>query len=80
MTLGLPTLVLVLMLVSLTLTVSVLYVAWTARAQDGLAIWGWRLVLHALSYPAFLLRLAGWPAPSILSFRRVRGSLRAAAY
>lgn len=76
MTLDLPTLVLVLMLVSLTLAVSVLYVAWTARAQDGLATWGWGLVLHALSYPAFLLRLAGWPVLSILTFNALTaGSL-----
>lgn len=67
MTLDLPTLVLVLILVSLTLALSVLYVAWTARAQDGLATWGWGLVLYTMSYPAFLLRMAGWPTLSVLT-------------
>lgn len=66
MSLDIPTLVLVLTLISLTLAVSVLYVAGSARSEDGLATWGWGLLLYAASFPAFLLRMAGWPMVSIL--------------
>lgn len=66
MILDLITLVLFLFSVSLTLTVAVLYVAWGSPERDGLGVWGLGLLAHTLSYPAFLLRLAGWPLSSVL--------------
>ena len=66
MNLDLTTLLWVLPITCLVLAVAVLTVDWHTRTQGGLAIWGWGLVLHGLSYPAFGLRLAGWTTTSIL--------------
>jgi diguanylate cyclase (GGDEF)-like protein/PAS domain S-box-containing protein len=66
MSLDLPTLLWVLPMTCLVLAVAVLMVGWKSPHQDGLATWGLGLVLHALSYPAYGLRMAGWTLTSVL--------------
>ncbi|MFM6988265.1 MAG: GGDEF domain-containing protein [Arenimonas sp.] len=48
------------------LSASVLFVNGSVRSDDGMAAWGWSMLLHGLSYPAFALRLHGWLIGSIL--------------
>lgn len=67
MTLHLPTLLSTLTLTSSVLAMAVLTVAWRAHIHRGLSLWGAGLVVNALSYPAFALRVLDWPAFSILS-------------
>ncbi len=67
MKLDLPTLLSALTLTSGVLAVAVLTVAWRAHLHRGLALWGGGLVVNALSYPAFALRMSGWLEFSILS-------------
>lgn len=66
MTIDLPTLLLALTVTSGVLSVAVLAVAVRSRGHHGLAMWGWGLVVNALSYPAFGLRALGWVTVSIL--------------
>ena len=56
----------VMLVTSFVLAFSVLIVDWQTRSHDGLAIWGWGLMAHGLSYPAFALRFAGHFSASIL--------------
>ncbi|MFZ4551054.1 MAG: diguanylate cyclase [Aquabacterium sp.] len=66
MMIDLPTLLLALTVTSGVLSVAVLAVAVRSRGHHGLAMWGWGLVVNALSYPAFGLRAWGWVTVSIL--------------
>ena len=66
MKLDLLTLMWVLPTASALLALTVLTAQWRTRVQNGLSLWGWGLVLHTLSYPAFGLRLAGWTDTSIV--------------
>ena len=66
MPLDLPTMLWVMTLSCLVLSASVLFVNGSPRSDDGMAAWGWSMLLHGLSYPAFALRLYGWLGASIL--------------
>ena len=66
MSLDLPTLLVALTVVSASMAVAVLAVAWRAHIRQGLALWGLGLAINTLSYPAFALRVVGWPHISIL--------------
>jgi len=66
MSLDLPTMLWVMTLSCLVLSASVLFVNGSPRSDDGMAAWGWSMLLHGLSYPAFALRLYGWLGASIL--------------
>ncbi len=67
MKVDLPTLLLVLTLTSAGLAGAVLAVAARSRVHHGLMTWGLGLVVNALSYPSFGLRVLGWPALSVLA-------------
>ena len=56
----------VMLVTSFVLAIAVLIVDWRTRSHDGLAMWGWGLMAHGLSYPAFALRFGGYLATSIL--------------
>ena len=66
--LDLPTLLWVALMTNAILGISVLFVARRLWTEDGLAAWGWGMLLHALSYPAFGMRAQGWPALSIVVY------------
>ncbi len=66
MPLDLPTMLWVMTLSCFTLSASVLFVNGRLRSDDGMSAWGWSMLLHGLSYPAFALRLHGWLTASIL--------------
>lgn len=66
MSIDLTTLLWVLLLSCMILALSVLAVDHGGKVHDGLATWGWGLLLHGLSYPAFGLRMMGWPHTSYL--------------
>lgn len=57
----------VMLTVSLTLALAVLFVQRDRQAGDGLRDWGWGLLAHAAVYPAFALRYVGYPLLSVLS-------------
>jgi diguanylate cyclase (GGDEF)-like protein len=61
----LPTLLLMLTLTTVALAASVLLVGWRGGAAPGLMLWGCGLLANALSYPAFGLRIVGWPITSV---------------
>jgi diguanylate cyclase (GGDEF)-like protein len=62
----LPTLLVALTLTSGVLATAVLTVAWRAKVHQGLSLWGLGLVVNALSYPTFGLRMVGWVDTSIV--------------
>lgn len=66
MSLDLTTMLWVLTLSSLVVSASVLFVNGSLRSDDGMAAWGWSMLLHGLSYPVFALRLYGWLTASVL--------------
>lgn len=61
-----PTLMWVMLIISLTLALAVLFVQRDRRGEDGLVAWGWSLLLHGATYPAFALRMADFPVTSVL--------------
>jgi len=66
MNLDLLTVLWVTLVISALLSVAMLAVAWLGRVDDGLVTWGWALLLSVLANLTFVLRLAGWPATSIV--------------
>ena len=67
MSLHLLTLLVALFAFGLAYAAAVLFVAWGARGRDGLREWGLGLLINALTYPCFGLRLFdGWLPASIL--------------
>ncbi len=64
--LDLPTLLLMLTLTTIALAGSVLLVGWRGGVAPGLMLWGYGLLANALSYPAFGLRMYGWPMLSVV--------------
>lgn len=66
MNLDLLTVLWVTLLITFLLATAVLAVARRSRADDGLVAWGWALLFNVLASLAFVLRLAGWPATSIV--------------
>lgn len=62
----LTTMLWVMGVVSFALAIAVLYVDHRSSLHDGITLWGWGLVVQALSFPAFGLRQMGWVATSVL--------------